>query len=204
MSNSQERATELLHRICSGESGLADELFPLVYDQLHALAASMLRRERADHTLQATALVHEAYMRLLDADDFDPDEGAIARQHYVALAARAMRRILVEHARSRGRDKRGGGLRRVTLDEAHHAVGANDIEVLDLENALARMEKIDERLVRAAELRLFGGLSVREMAPCLGISSTRAKVVWASARAMLNKLLHDDEDVSVSAAESQS
>lgn len=194
MTSDRELATGMLTRICDGDADVSAELFPLVYEQLRSIAAAMLRQERADHTLQPTALVHEAYMRLVNLDDFsDKDD---ARAHFVAISARAMRRILVEHARSRGRLKRGGEWQRVTFDESLQGGGDSSASLIDLEAALEQLEKVDPRLVQAAELRLFGGLSVREMAPCLGLSLTRAKVVWASTRAMLGKLLGEAEGTS--------
>lgn len=194
MTSDRELATGMLTRICDGDTNVSAELFPLVYEQLRSIAAAMLRQERADHTLQPTALVHEAYMRLVNLDDFSDQDDA--RAHFVAISARAMRRILVEHARNRGRLKRGGEWRRVTFDESLQGGGDASASLIDLETALEKLERIDPRLVQAAELRLFGGLSVREMAPCLGLSLTRAKVVWASTRAMLGKLLGEAEGTS--------
>lgn len=164
------------------------ELFPVVYDQLRGIAELLLRRERVGHTLQATALVNEAYLKLVDIGQLGTETDS-ARQHFLALAARAMRRILVDHARGRGREKRGGDWARITLDESMDAPRADDVDLIDLEAALERLQKIDPRLVQAAELRLFGGLSVAEMGACMGLSLTRAKVLWTSARVMLEKLL---------------
>jgi RNA polymerase sigma factor (TIGR02999 family) len=195
MSTERDVATGLLNQICEGNTGVTTDLFPVIYDQLRAIAASLLRQERSDHTLQPTALVHEAYLRLVDLRNLNDGSDEQARQHFLALAARAMRRILVEHARSRGCEKRGGEWNRVTLDESISELRpmGRSTTLLDLESALEQLEQIDPRLVQAAELRLFGGLSVRELAPCLGLSLTRSKVVWASARAMLAKLLEEQD-----------
>lgn len=187
-SDQRDRTTGLLYRLCGGEPSSAMELFPVVYDQLRGIAEQLLLRERSGHTLQATALVNEAFLRLVDVDRLGA-AGDSARQHFLALAARAMRRILVDHARGRGRDKRGGDLARITLDESMDAPTSDGVDVIDLEAALERLQKIDPRLVQAAELRLFGGLSVAEMGACMGMSLTRAKVLWTSARVMLQKLL---------------
>lgn len=192
MVSDRAQATGLIQRMCDGEAAASDELLPLVYDHLRSLAGSMLGQERPDHTLQPTALVHEAFLRLVDADAIKDDDGELAKQHFVGLAVLVMRRILVDHARSRGRQKRGGGARRVTLDDALLSDGSGewDLEsILDLEAALERMQEIDPQLVKAAELRLFGGLSVAEMGHCMGLSLTRAKVLWASVRAMLSRFL---------------
>ncbi|MCR9243952.1 MAG: ECF-type sigma factor [bacterium] len=194
MSTERVQATSLLNRICDGEAGVSEELFPLVYEQLHGIARALLRQERTDHTLQATALVHEAYLRLVDLEGIQTNDDDAARRHFVAICARAMRRILVEHARGRDAVKRGGDWQRVTFDESLAQAHAQPTSILDLEAALQKLEGIDPKLVQAAELRLFGGLSVREMAPCLGLSLTRAKVVWASTRAMLGKLLDAGAD----------
>jgi RNA polymerase sigma-70 factor, ECF subfamily len=196
MSSERDLATSFLNRICNGETTVSADLFPLVYEQLRAIASSLLLQERADHTLQPTALVHEAYLRLVDLKNVDSDDSENVHAHFVAISARAMRRILVEHARSRGRIKRGGIRQRITIDESLQGLPAQSTSLIDLEDALKKLEAIDPRLVRAAELRIFGGLSVREMAPCLNLSLTRAKAVWASARAMLSKLMDEADAVS--------
>ena len=190
MQPDRDRATKLLAEICDGDRSVSADLFPVVYEQLRQLAGAMLRGERTDHTLQPTALVHEAYLRLVDFEQLKDDEGG-ARDHFVALAARAMRRILVDHARSASREKRGGGAQRITLYESMALDRGADLSALDLEAALERLEKVDPRLVQAAELRIFGGLSVREMSACMGISLTRGKVLWTSTRVMLQKLLDE-------------
>lgn len=199
MSSERDLATSFLNRLCNGETTVSADLFPLVYEQLRAIASSLLQQERADHTLQPTALVHEAYLRLVDLKNVDSDDSENVHAHFVAISARAMRRILVEHARGRGRIKRGGIRQRLTIDESLQGLQglpAQSTSLIDLEDALKKLEAIDPRLVRAAELRIFGGLSVREMAPCLNLSLTRAKVVWASARAMLSKLMDEADAAS--------
>lgn len=142
-----------------------DQLVPLIYDELKDLAAHRLRSERPDHTLQATALVHEAYARLVDVEiDFD------SRAHFFALAARTMRRVLVDHARGRAREKRGSDARRVTLDDDLIAVDAAPDQLLDLDAALDRLSEHDPRKARVVELHFFGGLTYAETAAALDIS----------------------------------
>ena len=162
-------------------------LSELVHDELRRVAGGLMRRERADHTLQPTALVHEAYLRLVD-------ETAVAwenRAHFFGVAARAMRQILIEHARRRGAAKRGGGWQRLTLDGLQIAA-ASDVEVLELEEALQQLEKMDERMARVVELRLFGGLKVDEVARVLGISRRTVYVDWRVARLWLVHQLAGD------------
>ncbi|MCA8942627.1 MAG: RNA polymerase subunit sigma-70 [Planctomycetes bacterium] len=189
-----ERTTKLLERVSAGEAEASAELFSLLYDHLRSIASELLKQERPDHTLQPTALVHEAYLRLVDVGDLRTQGEDSARRHFIALAARAMRRILIDHARGRRRDKRIGDRQRITLDESMQIAQIDSSTVLDVENALQRLEAIDPRMTQAAELRLFGGLSVLEMGACLALSPTRAKVVWASTRALLSRLLAVDAD----------
>ena len=150
MSSERDLATSFLNRICNGETTISADLFPLVYEQLRAIASSLLLQERADHTLQPTALVHEAYLRLVDLKNVDSDDSENVHAHFVAISARAMRRIMVEHARSRGRIKRGGIRQRITIDESLQGLPAQSTSFIDLEDALKKLEAIDPRLVRAA------------------------------------------------------
>lgn len=144
---------------------LMERLVPLIYDELRGLAAKRLRSERADHTLQATALVHEAYARLVDAEiDFQN------RAHFFAVAAQTMRRVLVDHARARARDKRGGGARPVTLDDDMASWEARPDDLLDLNAALDRLAERDQRKAKVVELHFFGGLTYAEIATAVGIS----------------------------------
>lgn len=190
MTSADTPSTSRVTRILDGAERLTREevlerLLPVVYDELRVLAAAQLRGERPDHSLQPTALVHEAYVRLV-ADDRTPWKD---RGHFFRAAAQAMRRILVEHARSRGRDKRGAGRKRVSLS----AVGAlswNDpADLLALDEALRRLEKRDPRSAEVVLLRYFGGLSVAETAEALGCSERTVNRDWIFARVWLERAL---------------
>ena len=157
-----------------------DELVQIVYDELHRLASSYLRRERPGQTLQTTALVHEAYLRLAHSRPVWTD-----RNHFVAIAGRAMRQILVDRARARGTRKRWGGLNRVTLSDTLVAATAEDAMLPALDEALRRLEQIDPEQARMVELRYFVGLSNEETAETLGVSLATCKRRWALARAWL-------------------
>jgi RNA polymerase sigma factor (TIGR02999 family) len=162
----------------------ADEAATAVYDELRRLAASYMRRERPGQTLQATALVHEAYLRLASSSVAWND-----RRHFVALAARSMRQILVERARARGAQKRWAGLDRVTLTDALAAAGTNDAILPALDEALERLEQIDPEQARIVELRYFVGLSIEDAAEALGMSPATLKRRWSLARAWLFRAL---------------
>ncbi|WP_412067818.1 ECF-type sigma factor [Rubrivirga sp. IMCC43871] len=183
----------LLARACDGDGGAVDLLLPRVYDELRRLAAAQLRRERADHTLQPTALVHEAYLRLVGAGTFRD------RAHFAATAGLAMRRILTDHAKARLRKKRGGGARSVTLDvEALGANGAVDpdaraTDMLALDRALERLAAVDGQLVRLVECRFYAGMSAHEAAEALDVSARTAARMWKRARAHLRAFLDDPE-----------
>ncbi|MFI5177911.1 MAG: ECF-type sigma factor [Vicinamibacterales bacterium] len=160
----------------------AQELAPLVYDELRRLAAAYMRRERPGQTLQATALVHEVFLRLAGAGTPWTDE-----RHFVGIAARSMRQILVERARARGAQKRWAGLDRVTLTEAL-AVASDPVGLLPaLDDALERLERIDPEQARIVELRYFAGLSIEDTADALGLSPATLKRRWALARAWLHR-----------------
>ncbi len=158
-----------------------DELFPLVYAELRRIAAREMRREKPGRTLQTTALVHEAYLRLLK----DASLSFENRAHFLGVAARAMREILIEHARARSARKRGGGAVRLTLDDLVAPVSSPSIDVLALDEALQRLARLDERHARVVELRYFGGLSVEETAAALELSPATVKRDWTLARAWL-------------------
>jgi RNA polymerase sigma factor (TIGR02999 family) len=183
--------TSLLHRAAEGEPAAASELLPMVYDHLRSLAASYFLDERQNHTLQPTALVHEAYVRLVDQKHVHWQ----SRNQFFVVAAKAMRNILVDHARRRNRQKRGGGWGRVTLDVAQNGDGtpgeALDMEALD--KALTRLGDLDERKARLVELRFFGGLTSEDAASVLGISRSTAAEQWRMARAWLYRQLEDSE-----------
>jgi len=177
--------TGILEKISDGEPRAADELLPLVYDQLRAAAQKQMAGERPDHTLQATALVHEAYVRLVGPHDV-PWEN---RAHFYVAAAEAMRRVLIEHARKRGRIKRGGGLRRVPLTGQELANEADLEEILSVDAAIRRLEERDERMARIVRLRFFAGLSAKETADVLGLSDRTVRREWTLARAWLHREL---------------
>jgi len=164
-----------------------DELAPAVYNELRKLAAAYMRRERPGQTIQATALVHEAYLRLADAGSPWHDQ-----KHFVGIAARAMRQILVERARARGAQKRWAGLDRVSLVESLIGGVGEDSMLPALDEALERLEKIDPEQARIVELRFFGGLSIEEAADALTISPATLKRRWALARAWLFRELSGD------------
>ena len=162
----------------------ADELTPLVYNELRRLAAAYMRRERPGQTLQATALVHEAYLRLAGAGTPWHD-----KRHFVGIAARSMRQILVERARARGAQKRWAGLDRVSLSDALAVAAESETMLPALDEALQRLEQIDAEQARIVELRFFAGLSIEETADALGVSAATLKRRWSLARAWLHREL---------------
>lgn len=173
--------TDLLSRARGGQSAALDELVPAVYAELRRIAGRYMRRERPGQSLQATALVHEAYLRLLKDEDLSFEN----RAHFLGIAARAMRQILVEHARARGADKRGGERRRITLNEAVASDQPADVDLLALDQALERLAARSADQARIVELRFFGGLTNEEAASALGVSPATVKRAWAVARAWL-------------------
>ncbi|MBK8098509.1 MAG: RNA polymerase subunit sigma-70 [Planctomycetes bacterium] len=188
----KQAATDLFARACAGDSLATAELTPVLYRELRGLARRLLSRERPGHTLQPTALVHEAYLRLIDENRLADGQDQQARLRFLGMAANAMRQVLIQHARQRLADKRGGRRQRVTMeDDVAIALPVEDETLLDVDAALRALESINARLARTAELRLFGGLSVRDLAPVLDVSLATAKADWALARAWLSKLLLD-------------
>ena len=167
-----------------------DVLLPLVYDELRRLAAAYLRRERPWHTLQPTALVHEAYLRLLK----DKPGRWQNRAHFCAIAAHSMRQILIERARARGALKRGGVQARVTLDEGLLPAASPGIDLLALDEALQRLEQLDAEQARLVELRFFGGLTIEETAEAMQISAATVKRHWTVARAWLARELEGSSE----------
>jgi RNA polymerase sigma factor (TIGR02999 family) len=167
------------------EPAAANDLFPLVYETLHRTAHRRMARERAGHTLSTTDLVHEAYLKLVRLDRIQWQ----GRAHFLAMAAQAMRNILVDHALRRNADKRGGGADRVALDEAMASTLAAGSELLALHRAMRRLEAADARQSRVVECRLFAGMSVEETAEALGVSPASVKRDWSLARAWLNREL---------------
>ncbi len=179
--------TALLRAWRAGDEQARDRLMPLVYDALHRRAAAYLRRERRDHTLQATALVNEVYLRLVDQRRIDWQN----RAQFYGVAAGMMRRILVDHARRARMAKRSGRWVRVSLHDGATAVHPPDAEILDLDAALTRLAGIDPRKTRIAELRFFGGLSLQETAHVLGLSIATVERDWQVARAWLYAALKE-------------
>ena len=173
--------TRLLGAIEQGDPAAAGQLWPLVYAELRKLAGAQMAREKAGHTLDATALVHEAYLRLAG----DKDQGFANRRHFFAAAAQAMRRILVENARAKGRIKRGGGRKREHADLDHLDAAAPAEDLLALHDALEQLAGHDPQKAKLVELRFFGGLTLEEAAECLDISLSTADRAWRYARAWL-------------------
>jgi RNA polymerase sigma factor (TIGR02999 family) len=181
--------TRLLRELGDGRAGAIDDVLPVVYGELRRLADRQLRGERAGHTLSPTALVHEAYMHLIRDHDLSWE----SRAHFFGIAARAMRQVLVAHARRRAAGKRGGGWERVTLytDATPHgsATDERSFELLDVHDALERLAELDERTARVVELRFFGGLTLEQSAHVLGVSRRTAADDWSLARAWLAREL---------------
>lgn len=190
MNPSQPDLTALLIRWRAGEAAALEQLMPLVYDELQRLARIHLRGERPNHTLNTTALVHEAYLNLIGRDGA-PWE---SRAHFFAVAARAMRHILIDYARTRNRLKRGGGQHRATLEE--FALPSEDHleDLLALDQAMVQLEAIDERLCRIVECRHFAGLTIAETAAALDLSAATIKRDWNLARAWLHRALYGEPD----------
>ena len=172
--------TQLLNNMAKGDSGAAEKLLPLVYSELHRLAASYMRRERPDHTLQATALINEAYLRLTKEDgEWN------SREHFIGMAANVMRHVLVDYARAHKAKQRDGGMKRVELKE-DLAISPEKIEeVVALDEALTRLEHLQPRQGKVVEMRYFGGLSVEQIASLLGVSERSVKRDWSLARIWL-------------------
>jgi RNA polymerase sigma factor (TIGR02999 family) len=175
----------LVREVSEGRRDALDRLVPIVYDELRRIAHGQLRRERAGHTLNTTALVHEAYLRLLNVQQVQ----WLDRAHFFATAARVMRRVLIDYARARQREKRGGGAVPVSLTDALDLPTAPPDDLLELDEALTRLEALGERQYRVVECRCFGGLSVEETAAVLGVSAATVKRDWTFARAWLNREL---------------
>lgn len=185
MADEAPNISQLLHEYAQGRRDALDRLLPIVYDQLRHIAHGQLRGERPGHTLNTTGLVHETYLRLVNIDQVQWRD----RSHFFAVAARVMRRILIDAARARKRDKRGGDLIRVPLDEALDLPVEHAEDLLALEEALARLEALNERQSRVVECRCFAGMSVEETAAVLDSSPATVKRDWALARAWLNREL---------------
>ena len=181
----QREITDLLIELSDGKTIIIDDLLPLVYDELKKLAAQFLRRERIDHTLQPTALVHEAYLKLIDQTRVNWQN----RAHFFGVAAQLMRRILVDHARANHAQKRGAEFQKLVIDENIDKAIEIGGEILALDDALNEFAKIDPQKARLVELRYFGGLTFEETAEVLGISVITAKRHWRVAKAWLHGYL---------------
>lgn len=183
-----DQITQLLRAVGDGREDAADELMPFVYEHLKRVAHAHLARERSGHTLQTTALVHEAYLKLAGADGLAWKD----RAHFFATASRAMRRILIDYARARAREKRGGDRIQVPLEESLQIAGEHADDLLALDEALTRLEATNERMCRLVEHRFFAGMTLEETAKVLGVSLATVKRDWSTARAWLNHELSDE------------
>jgi RNA polymerase sigma factor (TIGR02999 family) len=177
--------TRLLKDAQSGDDSALNQLFPLVYDELRRLASVRMRGERENHTLQPTALVHEVYMRLIDQHSVDWNN----RLHFFGIASEMMRRILVTHAVAKKTDKRGGEFVHIELDEAVSFAGEQEIDFVDLDNALNELEKFSPRQAKVVEMRFFGGLTNEEVAAVLNLDERTIKRDWRTAKAWLYEKL---------------
>jgi RNA polymerase sigma-70 factor (ECF subfamily) len=188
-SSKRQDVTQLLGEWSGGDEGALERLVPLVQPELHRLAHHYMSRERAGHTLQTTAILNEAYLRLVD----DTKPVWQGRSHFIAVAAQLMRRIMVDHARERQSLKRGGGALKVTLDEAALVTETRSQELLDLDEALERLAVQDARKGQIVELRYFGGLTVEETAEFLKLSHRTVEREWTMAKAWLYRELSEEE-----------
>ncbi len=184
-----DNITRLLIELSDGDASVVDELLPVVYDELKKLAAGYLRRERVDHTLQPTALVHEAYLKLIDQTRVSWQN----RAHFFGIAAQLMRRILIDHAKHHNAAKRGGEVEKFQLNEDIDKAAELSTDLIRLDEALKDLAKIDPQKARLVELRYFGGLTFEEAAEVLRISTITAKRHWRVARAMLYGQLSGEE-----------
>ena len=184
---------ELLDASVAGDRQAAADLLPAVYDELRRLAGARLAGEPAGHTLQPTALVHEAYLKLVGPGGQAKWDG---RGHFFAAAARAMRQVLLDHARTRGRGKRGGGRRRIELDSGHRVVDVDPVRELVLDEAIARFGTEDPTAAGVAALHVFAGMSIQEVADCMGLSRSVVYDHWAYARAWLGAALRGGANAS--------
>jgi RNA polymerase sigma-70 factor, ECF subfamily len=186
MPTNPDHVSQMIAASAGGDRTALERLIPVVYDELRRIAARYIRRERRDHTLQPTALVHEAYACLVGQENLAWKD----RTHFIGIAAMQMRQLLVQHARSHGRLKRGGGGVKVELEEvASPAAAALEVDVIMLDAALDRLAAVDEQVARVVELRYFGGLSIEEAAEVLGVSEATVKRDWRMAKAWLRNEL---------------
>ena len=178
-----EDVTRALSDLQSGDRSAVNRVLPLIYDELRALAGSYFRRKRSDHTLQPTALVHEAFVRLVDGANNEWQ----SRKHFFDVAAMAMRQLLADHARRRGAAKRGGDLAKVTLGDPEAGSSMGNIDLIALDDALTKLSQLDERQGRIVELRFLAGLSVAETAEVLDVSEGHGKSDWQMSKALLRQ-----------------
>src|SRR5688572_29304483 len=186
---SPQEVTQLLAAWGNGDKSALDKLYPLVHDELRRIAGRQMSHERAGHTLQATALVNEAYLRLAGQDGFEWHN----RAHFFAVCAQVMRHVLIDHARAHARDKRGGGAVQVTLGEAEALDAGRAAELVALDEALRELEEFDPQKGRIVELRYFAGLGIEEAAEVLGISPTTVRREWRRAKAWLYRSMAGGE-----------
>lgn len=186
---SQHYTTDLLIEGGAGEREAYDRLFPAVYDELHRIAHRQLQRERSGHTLDTTSLVHECYLNLIDRTRSSWND----RAHFLAVAAKAMRHILIDYARNKAAQKRGGERRRVTLEAETLAVEAQAVELISLDRALSELARRHARLGAVVECRFFGGMTVDETAAALDVSKRTVERDWTRAKAYLQQELHPNE-----------
>ena len=189
MTQNSHEVTQLLIQWSNGDKAALDKLMPLIYEELRQLARHYMNRERAGHTLQTTALVNEAYLRLINRKQVHWQN----RAHFFAIAAHLMRSILVDHARSHAYAKRGGGARKIALDEALAVSQQRAADVVALDDALKRLAEIDRQQSRIVELKFFGGLTIEETAEVLGLSPATIKREWSTAKAWLYHELNRNE-----------
>ncbi len=185
--NDSKPITQILSEIKSGKADALNELLPFVYQELRQLASIYLSRERSNHTLQPTALVHEAYLRLVGQKEIEWQN----RAHFFGVSARLMREILIEYARMKSAQKRGGEFKtQIALDDAVSFVGEKELDVVAVDEALKKLEALDERQAQIVEMKFFGGLNVEEIAEVLSISPSTVKREWATAKLLLYKMLN--------------
>lgn len=189
MSTSISKTTQFVEQVSKGDRAAAEQLLPVVYDELKKLAAHYMKKESPGHSLQPTALVHEAFLKLVDQTQVSYQ----GQTHFFALGAQAMRRILVDHARSRSRLRRGGDRSRVTFDEETVFSRTRDEDILVIDDLLTRLAELDSRQASIVELRFFGGLKVEEVAEALDLSKRTIESEWAMARAWLRNQLSEDD-----------
>lgn len=188
MLETQKPITQILNELKNGDRDSINQILPLVYDELRRLASIYLNKERANHTLQPTALVHEAYIRLIGQNEIEWQ----SRAHFFGVLSRLMREILIEYARGRNRQKRGGEFKtQIALDEAVSFGTQKELDFLEVDDALSNLEKLDKRQAQIVEMKFFGGMTVEEIGEVLDISPATVKREWSSAKLLLYKMLNN-------------